>query len=129
MAEVKYHINDDGDALRCRAKIRCKFGGASGFEYHFDSLQEAQERAQEVLRLRHGLLGGTTRGGRKESGVQGAAAKDLVKMERSGMNVAHIDSVLEHDFSADEAHVSCIDVLEEKPDEALLASMRAFHGR
>jgi hypothetical protein len=40
---LKFHINESGNALPCRATVRpCAFGGESGIENHFESAESAR---------------------------------------------------------------------------------------
>lgn len=49
MKANKYHINSDGEAKPCTAKVRCRFGGESGVENHFSSAEDAQKEVQKRL--------------------------------------------------------------------------------
>lgn len=46
---MKYHINNKGEVKPCRAKVKCRFGGANGNENHFTSASEAEKYVQEKL--------------------------------------------------------------------------------
>lgn len=58
MSKVKYHVNPfTGVPSICRAKKgNCPYGGASGYDYHYDTFQEAQAAAQEYMESNYGLL-------------------------------------------------------------------------
>lgn len=42
MMSSKFHVNEKGVVSRCDAKIKCRLGGESGLENHYDSIQEAR---------------------------------------------------------------------------------------
>lgn len=55
----KYHINKNGVPAVCRAKEgNCPYGGESGSENHFDTIEEAQVAADKQNELQFGLIGG-----------------------------------------------------------------------
>lgn len=49
MKATKYHINNDGEARPCGAKVKCRFGGESGVENHFSSAEAAEVEVQKRL--------------------------------------------------------------------------------
>lgn len=58
-----YHINSKGAPAVCRAtKGNCPFGGESGEDNHFDSLEEAQNEADKAHESEFGLLSINTNG-------------------------------------------------------------------
>lgn len=42
MSDYKYHISVDGEPVVCYAKIKCRLGGESGKENHFETKEEAR---------------------------------------------------------------------------------------
>lgn len=54
---TKFHINAKGVPAPCRAaKGNCPYGGASGVENHYDSMEEAQVAADKQLKEKYGVL-------------------------------------------------------------------------
>lgn len=49
MKVTKYHINNDGEARPCGAKVKCRFGGESGTENHFSTAEAAETEVQKRL--------------------------------------------------------------------------------
>ena len=55
----KFHINKHGVPAPCKAeKGKCPYGGESGDENHFDTLEEAQAYADKMNAATHGYLPG-----------------------------------------------------------------------
>lgn len=55
----KFHINKHGVPAPCRAqKGNCPYGGESGTENHYDSIEEAQSAADHTNKQNHGILPG-----------------------------------------------------------------------
>jgi Mor family transcriptional regulator len=51
---MKYHINPEtGVVSPCKAKIRCRFGGESGHENHFESESDARVATEALLNLKN----------------------------------------------------------------------------
>jgi len=46
---AKYHINNDGTVGLCKAIEKCPFGGPTGFENHYSTIQKAQRSAESML--------------------------------------------------------------------------------
>lgn len=46
---AKYHISENGEPNLCDAKIKCRLGGESGKENHFDTFEEAQKFSEGKL--------------------------------------------------------------------------------
>lgn len=44
---TKYHINNHGYINECRAKEKCRFGGASGLDNHYSSINKARQAYEE----------------------------------------------------------------------------------
>jgi hypothetical protein len=59
--DIKYHINDKGEVHRCKARVKCRFGGATGVENHYSSLAEAEVAAQKTLTDNYGSMGAVQR--------------------------------------------------------------------
>ena len=54
---AKFHINKNGVAAPCKAtKGNCPYGGTTGNENHYDSLEEAQEAAYELNMTEFGII-------------------------------------------------------------------------
>lgn len=49
MSATKFHVNGKGEVGPCRAKVRCRFGGESGVENHFDTAEAAAAAVQKNL--------------------------------------------------------------------------------
>jgi hypothetical protein len=49
MTATKFHVNGKGEVGACRAKVRCRFGGESGVENHFDTAEAAHAAVQKSL--------------------------------------------------------------------------------
>lgn len=68
----KFHINKHGVPAPCKAtKGNCPFGGESGSENHFDTVEDAQAYADKVNEANHSLLPGMGGGG-GNGGVKGS---------------------------------------------------------
>ena len=53
---MKYHMNPEtGKVSACRAKVKCRFGGASGSENHFNSKEAAEKASEELMSSKHGF--------------------------------------------------------------------------
>lgn len=60
MAEQKFHINSDTNTVgKCSAKVRCRFGGDSGMENHFETQEEAQRQVEKRFEKKFDTLAGT----------------------------------------------------------------------
>jgi len=65
---VKYHISESGEPNPCEAKVKCRLGGESGKENHFDTFEEAQKFSEEKLSKEFSSnLKGTKKPSSKES--------------------------------------------------------------
>ena len=117
---VKFHINANGDAKPCHAKLRCRFGGASGSENHFNSLAAAEEASQKKLEKAYGKVTDAVR----KSDLSPAAKTALARLYNDGVRVQHIDSVASGKLSKPSSTVSDVDVVDENPSKDLLASIR-----
>lgn len=54
---TKFHINSKGVPAPCKAaKGNCPFGGSSGIDNHYDTIEEAQEVADKINEEKHGIL-------------------------------------------------------------------------
>lgn len=49
MKANKYHINSQGEAKPCAAQVKCRFGGETGVENHFSTVEAAQAEVQSRL--------------------------------------------------------------------------------
>lgn len=49
MTATKFHVNSNGEVGPCKAKVRCRFGGESGVENHFDTAEDARAAVQKSL--------------------------------------------------------------------------------
>lgn len=49
MKANKYHINSQGEAKPCSAQVKCRFGGETGVENHFSTVEAAQAEVQHRL--------------------------------------------------------------------------------
>lgn len=45
----KFHVSESGEPGVCKAEIKCRFGGESGKENHFESIEEAQAFAEKRI--------------------------------------------------------------------------------
>ena len=74
----KFHVNDKGEAGPCRAITeKCPFGGESGVEHHFDSIEMA--RADYERRMSDGSLPGAM----KKSSDTSSMAQLRMEMEEN----------------------------------------------
>lgn len=114
---MAYHINDKGEVKRCQATKRaCKFGGTDGKQNHFASEAEAEA----ALQARYQST--VNKGLRKTSG-RGQA---LAALEHSGVTVGSVKRIASHSFgNPGSVNTSSVELLEEKPDEGLLKSIRS----
>lgn len=113
---TKYHINNNDEAKVCHAKIKCRFGGESGKENHFDSMQEAEQKIQE--KYSNTLT--------QFKGISKTTSKnDLKKLSSAGIKVTKINNIESYNFQNDDFNVSNIDLIDEKPNAELLAQIRA----
>jgi hypothetical protein len=62
MKANRYHINSAGEAMPCTAKVRCRFGGESGVENHFDTAEAAQIEVQNRLQKEFSQVSSVRRG-------------------------------------------------------------------
>lgn len=113
---AKYHINDKGEAGVCRAKTKCRFGGSSGVDNHFESREAAEKHVQEKLNKQYGQV---------ESLSRGTARDDLKKLANKGVKVEKIAKISQHDFSSAAPDVSTIDLVDEKPTADELRNFRS----
>lgn len=59
MGEQKFHINSDTNEVgKCSAKIRCRFGGDSGMDNHFETKEEAQKQVERQFEKKFDTLQG-----------------------------------------------------------------------
>lgn len=57
----KYHINSHGEPKPCNAtKRKCRFGGETGEELHFEKLRDAQKYVEDNLKKDKGSFSNTT---------------------------------------------------------------------
>lgn len=112
---AKYHINNNGDALICKATQKCRFGGESGVENHFTNKNEAEKAAQQILAKKYGSL---------QPLKKKKAIEDLNKLSSKGVSIKKIDSIIDYNFDKINPNESSIDVLEEKPSEDFLNNIR-----
>lgn len=123
---AKYHINRKGEVKLCRAQIKCRFGGASGSDNHFTDKGEAEKKAQKDLSRKYGQV---------NSAVQKAKTtpneRVINGLRSKGYQVTRVTSIQSHSFGSGQAlgGASQIDVLDEKPDQALLKQIRAGQHR
>jgi hypothetical protein len=61
MTATKFHVNDKGEVGACRAKVRCRFGGESGVENHFETADDARAAVQKNLQEEFNHLSSTRR--------------------------------------------------------------------
>lgn len=61
MSATKFHVNGKGEVGECRAKVRCRFGGESGVENHFDTAEAAHAAVQKNLQEEFNHLSSTRR--------------------------------------------------------------------
>ena len=53
----KFHVNDNGLSGRCEAeKVKCPFGGDSGQENHYATLDEAIAASETLMEQEHGVF-------------------------------------------------------------------------
>lgn len=52
----KYHTNNEGEWGLCLAEIKCRFGGESGLENHYDTPEEAKAASREIMKEKYGPL-------------------------------------------------------------------------
>lgn len=64
----KYHLGKNGPAV-CRARIKCRLGGESGLEDHFESLEEARAAFEKGNKSVPGVFRKASPGGSFSSGV------------------------------------------------------------
>lgn len=58
----KFHINPNtGGISRCRAEVKCPFGGESGMENHYDSVREAKVGVEKLMESQEGLFKSVSR--------------------------------------------------------------------
>lgn len=123
---AKYHINHKGEVKLCRAQIKCRFGGASGSENHFEDRSKAEQKAQKDLSQKYGQL---------NSGVQKTrptAEENLIRgLKDKGYRVSRVSSIKSHRFERGSgvSGSSQIDILDERPDKELIQQIRAGEYR
>lgn len=60
---MKYHVNPDtGKVSACRAKVKCRFGGATGAENHFGTKPAAETAAEKLMSSRYVATAGKSKG-------------------------------------------------------------------
>lgn len=117
---AKFHINNNGEAKACHAKVRCRFGGESGNENHFASMDAAEAESQKRLEKMYGKV----TGGVKKSDLSEGAKSALAKLYNDGVRIQHVESIAAAKLRKPSTTVSDVDVLDEKPSPDLLASIR-----
>lgn len=117
---AKFHINNNGEPKTCHAKVRCRFGGASGTENHFSSLKEAEAASQKKLEK----IYGSAQGGVKKADLSSDTKAALTKFYRDGVRVQHVGSIAAGNLTKPSATASDVTVMDEKPSKELLASIR-----
>lgn len=117
---AKFHINNNGEAKACHAKVRCRFGGESGNENHFASMDAAETASQKRLEQMYGKV----TGGVKKSDLSDSTKTALAKLYNEGVRIQHVDSIAATTLKKPSSTVSDVDLLDEKPSPDLLASIR-----
>lgn len=110
---TKYHVNPKTGATGlCSAKKKCWYGGESGLENHYTTLNDAEAAGQKILVEKYGDnfkgLSKTTKSAKVQS-----ANDTLRNLKDNGARVRKITDVGSHDFGKGiDTTVSNIDVLD-----------------
>lgn len=111
---AKFHINNRGEVKPCQAKVRCRFGGASGQENHFTS----QEAAAAALQRNYG-----TKYGVSPTALRKTSLPSLQDLAARGVPVNHVTSVRSHTFPPSQG-VSTVDILDESMTPGFMEDLR-----
>jgi hypothetical protein len=119
--EARYHVNGLGEVGPCRARIKCRFGGASGQENHFISRADAENFIQKNLAAKYGPAQGLKKATHKE--LQAKARHSLLALKKGGIQVNTVPSIMEYSFTQTTGS-SQVEVLEETPTPEFLARIK-----
>lgn len=106
---TKYHINSNGEVKPCRAtKTKCRFGGASGIESHYETREEAEKAISKKYSSQA-----------NKSFTKNKVSKDaksiLGELKDNGVRVKNIKTITEHNFNRGKNFdISNVDVIDEK---------------
>lgn len=95
--QKKWHINNNGEVRPCRARIRCDFGGESGFDNHFTNESEAIENSNRILAERFGEIAASQS---KKTDVTTDEREKLIEygIKEAGKNASTRVEVIEKGF-------------------------------
>lgn len=107
MSATKFHVNSKGEVGPCKAKVRCRFGGESGVENHFDTVEAAREAAQKNLQEEFSHLSSVRRGvspqfiKMRDSIGATLVSYGIVENSDSLSEVASVDEIVTNWFGGD----------------------------
>lgn len=107
MSATKFHVNSNGEVGPCKAKVRCRFGGESGVENHFDTAEAAQAASQKNLQEEFSHLSSVRRGASpqfvktRDSIGSALVSYGIVENSDSLSEVASTDEMVKNWFGGD----------------------------
>lgn len=113
---AKYHINHKGEVKPCQARVKCRYGGASGSDNHFSNIADAEQAVQKRFSEKYGATNAVSRKGKS------ASQEALASLSKKGVAVTTVSSVSSHRFQTP-GRGSSVDVIDEKPTRKLLESI------
>lgn len=107
---VFFHINDNNIEKECSSPDNCQFGNVT----HYATRQEAREAIQENFVAKYGAT----------PPAKSRRVSPIKFIERSGIRVNRISSIVDYQFKPGPIDVSTVDILDEKPSNEVVDGIK-----